>query len=269
MSVAEDHKTTIGRDVPYSWIKIQDKIIERVEGKDTTKFCVTMDEFWVDFNKDIFNKWSKETLKYFHEKGLVVYLDKDPQLSNWVLLKPELLVDIMIMLVTPPLEEVEQRGFRRDWKLLHDTGKLTESLLRNILSKVPENKEAMTAFLIEYHLICPLFHESINNDSETEDEALKATHFVPFLLPLSSDVDTPLWHHDSNDKTFYVLFKRFLPEPLFYCLLSRAHKSSMLLFNQGRPIMYRDAGVFWLERCPYRLALLKDEDMIEVTFSPR
>ncbi|XP_020612205.1 probable serine/threonine-protein kinase pats1 [Orbicella faveolata] len=161
MSVAEEREEVRDCDIPLSWIAIKDLIINQRE-KEKAKFCVTLKEFPYSFDNFICTDWSEETLKYFHEKGLLIYLDKDPELSKWVLLKPEILVNIIIQLVTPPPQMKEERGFRRDWKLLHRKGLLTKSLLTRIISTVQENEEALTAFLEEYDLICPLSNKEVN-----------------------------------------------------------------------------------------------------------
>ncbi|KAJ7393781.1 hypothetical protein OS493_003440 [Desmophyllum pertusum] len=186
MSIAEEHKATMGGEIPFSWIKIQDAIINLRKNKNA-KFCVTLDQFPTSFGKYfICSNWSGETLKYFNEKGLVMYVDagQHSELSKWVLLKPEILIDIIIQLVTSLTddEELEQHGFTRDWKLLHHTGMLTESLMRNILVRVKENEEAMKGFLEEYDIICPLFY-NVNH----EREEAKVAYFVPSLLPLSEN----------------------------------------------------------------------------------
>ena len=269
MTVAEEYKGTIGSDIPLSWIQIQDEIIS-LKANEKAKFCVTIEEFPTAIGTFICTNWSEETLKYFHEKGLVIYLDKDQDLSKWVLLKPEILVDIIIQLVTPPPKLIQERGFRRDWKLLHDKGMLTKSLLTRIISTVQENEEAMTAFLEKYDLICPLSNNKVNMCSLYDDEEHQPTHFVPPLLPMSADGCIPTWHDNTTDKTFYVFFKRFLPEPLFHRLLSRAHKNSKVEFPNGSVVMFKDVGKFWMSPWqPYRLKLMKEEAIIEVTFSSR
>ena len=157
--------------------------------------------------------WSKQTLQYFHETGLVIYLERDQDqvdLSNWILLKPEILVDIIIQLVTPPLPINQERGLRHDWNLLKEKGLLTKSLLENIISNVKENVEAMTAFLEEYDLICPLANSRVNMFRVCEGEE-QPTHFVPSLLPMASERDTPIWYDDNTDKKCYVFFTKFLP----------------------------------------------------------
>ena len=265
---AEQWKKTVGSNVPFSWIKIQDAIINRRQSK-KAKFCVTLNQFPTSVGNFICSNWSKDTLKYFHEKGLVIYVDpgQDSELSNWVLLKPEILVNAIIQLVTPPTDDeiISEHGFRRDWTLLHNTGMLTEPLLRNILTKLQENEEAMKGFLEEYDIICPLFYK-VNN----EKEEAEVTHFVPSLLPMSVNGNTPVWHNEPTDKSFFVFFKRFLPEPLFHHLLSRAHRLSRKAFSKGQPVIYRDVGRFWFSPIqPYRLLLLKKENIIEVTFSCR
>ena len=269
MSVAEEYKGTIGSDIPLSWIQIQDEIIS-LKANEKAKFCVTIEEFPTAIGTFICTNWSEETLKYFHEKGLVIYLDKDPELSKWVLLKPEILVDIIIQLVTPPPQMIQERGFRRDWELLHDKGSLTKSLLTRIISTVQENEEAMTAFLEEYDLICPLSNNKVKMRSLYDDEEHQPTHFVPSLLPMSTNGSIPTWLENTTDKKFYVLFNRFLPEPLFHRLLSRAHKNSKLEFPNGPVVMFKDVAKFWMSPWqPYRLKLMKEEAIIEVTFSSR
>ena len=267
ISTAEEHKNTMGREIPFSWIKIQDAIIDLRQNKDA-KFCVTLEQFPISVGSFICSNWSKETLKYFHEKGLVIYVDhgQDSKLSNWILLKPEILIDIIIQLVTPLVddEETSQHGFRRDFKLLHNKGMLTGSLLIKILSRWQENEGGIKKFLEEYDIICPLF-----NNVENKEEA-EVTHFVPSLLPMSVDGNTPVWYNDPTDKRFFVFFKRFLPEALFPHLLSRAHRLSKEEFSTGQPVIYRDVGMFWLRPTqPYMLRVLRKENMIEVTFSCR
>ena len=269
MSVAQECKATIACDIPLSWIRIQDAIIALQEKKEA-KFCLTLEEFPVAFDNYVCTNWSTETLKYFHEKGLIIYLDKDQDLSNWVLLKPEILVDIIIELITLPSRNTKQRGFRCDWNLLQRKGVLTKSLLRSIISKVQENEEAMTAFLEEYDLICPLRNKKVEVGSLRQQDERQPTHFVPSLLPMYADGEQPVWYDNDTDKKFYVFFNRFLPEPLFHRLLSRAHKNSKVEFPNGSTVLYRNAGKFWMSAWqPYRLELMKEEKMVEVTFRRR
>ena len=123
----------------------------------------------------------------------------------------------------------------------------------------------MTGFLEEYGIICPLFYK-VNNDMT---EAI-VTHFVPALLPVSVNGNASVWNDHPTDKQLYVFFERFLPEPLFHRLLSRAHQLSEKNFPKGQPLISRHVGRFWLTSTqPYRLLHLKEESIIEVTFSHR
>ena len=272
-TVAQNVKGTFGREIPLSWVRVQDAIIS-LKDKKGTKFCLRLEEFSnvVDnFDNFCSTNWSTEILQYFHETGLVIYLERDQDLESakWILLKPEILVDIIILLVTPSPEMTQERGLRRDWNLLQKKGLLTKSLLENIISKVKENEEAMTAFLEEYDLICPLANSRVNMFRVCEGKE-QPTHFVPSLLPMASERDTPIWYDDDTDKKCYVFFTKFLPEPLFHHLLSRAHKLSKVEFRNGHTFLFRDAGKFWLRAWqPYSLKLMREEKMIEVTFSCR
>lgn len=260
MATAEEQKSVMGRNIPYSWIKIQDAIINLRQNK-KAKFCVTKKMFPISVGNFICSNWSLDTLRYFHEKGLVIYADKgmNSELSNWILLKPDLLIDIAETLVMPTTS-LWQSGWRHDCARLCDKGMLANCLLEKILSWYEEDKNALQLFLEEYDIICPLFHET---DQGKEEEQVR--HFVPSLLPISRDPDQ-VWLDEPDDKKFYVFFHGFLPERLFYKLLSRAHKLSKVQFPEGQPLVSRNDCRFWLQpNQPYRLLLLKDEDMIEVT----
>ena len=262
IATVEELKETIGRNIPLSWIQIQDALISMKSDKGA-KVCVRFEEFPTIFDNFICTNWTEDTLEYFHEKGFMMYLNKEPKR---VLLNPDVLIDIIIRLITKQPEGIPQRSYRRHWNLLQEKGMLTkfllEFLLESVLSKV-ESKEDVTAFLEEYDLICLLTHKM----AALNGERLTPTYFVPALLPISSDENIQLWKDRSTDKKFFVFFKKFLPEPLFHCLLSRAHKNSKIQFPRSQPLVYRDAGRFWLDsRQPYRLKLLKDMKMIEVTF---
>ena len=261
IATAEELKGTICRNIPLSWIQIQDALISMKTDKGA-KVCVKIEEFPTVFDNFICSNWTEETLKYFHEKGFIMYLNKEPKM---VLLNPDILIDIIIRLVIQQPERIPQRGYRSHWNLLYGEGMLTEFLLKSVLSKVvQESKEDVTAFLEEYDLICPLTYQR----NPIHREHLAPTYFVPALLPNSTCEDTQLWSNRSTDKKFFVFFKKFLPEPLFHCLLSRAYKNSKGDFWHSQPLVYRDAGKFWLNtKQPYRLILLKDMKMIEVTFT--
>ena len=269
MAAAEECKPTTDDNIPLSWIRIQDAIIQ-LRQKKVARYCVTLREFPWAFGNIIHTNWSEETLKYFHEQGLIIYIPKEKDLSDWVLLKPEILVDIITQLVTSSPQMTQTRGLRSDWRLLQEKGMLTKPLLVSIISNVKENEEAMTAFLEKYDLICPLTHTKVKIVTLQDKERLQPTHFVPSLLPKSQDGCNLAWYDDKRDKKFLVFFERFLPEPLFHRLLSCAHKKSKVEFANGATVVFRDVGKFWMSsRQPYRLKLMKKEGVIEVTFSTR
>ncbi|XP_068743775.1 uncharacterized protein [Montipora capricornis] len=260
MLATEKQKATMGKEIPYSWIKIQDAIINLRKNK-KAKFCVTKHMFPVSVGNFICSNWSQDTLRYFNAKGLIIYVGQkeNPKLSDWILLKPELLVDIVKALVTPLT--TQQDGLRRDRTLLHEKGMLTNRLLEKTISRFNEDGMALKSFLEEYDMICPLFY---SYKSRSEEE--QVTHFVPSLLPISSHKDPQVWVDGPDDKKFYVFFHRFLPEPLFHKLLSRAHMLSKVQFPKGHPLVCSNVGRFWLQpNQPYMLLLLKNEEMIEVT----
>ena len=267
MSVAEQQKR---HDIPLSWILIRDAIVN-FKAKPDAKFCVTVSELQMAiFNNVILHSlsFSKDMLKYFHEIGLTIYVDKkqDFDLSNWILLNSEKLVDIFLQVFALPISEPIKW---KDWNLLRSKGILTKALLHSLLSKVKEDEDTVIAFLEHYGLICPLENKEAGVKTR-HDPDLQPTHFVPSLLALSADGGTPVWYNSEGDKKLYVFFCNFLPEALFHQLLSRAHKNSAIDFPNGKTVLYRNAGKFWMEPwLSYQLVLMEEEEMIEVTYNSR
>ena len=271
LSVAELQKRQgIGHDIPLSWILIRDAVV-KLKAKSDAKFCVTVSELQMAIFNDVSLhslSFSNDMLKYFHEIGVTIYVDKkqDFDLSNWFLLNPEKLVDIFIQVFALPIAE---RMWLKDWDLLQSKGVLTKALLQSLLSKLKEDEETIIAFLEHYGLICPLENNKAGVKTR-HDPDLQPTHFVPSLLPLSADGGTPVWHNSEGDKKLYVFFCNFLPEALFHQLLSRAHKNSGIEFPNGKTVLYRNAGKFWMNPwLSYQLILMKEEEMIEVTYNSR
>ena len=255
-------KTNLCREVPHSWIKVQDAII-KMRTSSSQKLCWAVEEL-KEHMKDICNTDDlQNVLEYFHAKGLVIYISGHPVLSKWVLLNPELLVKIIVKLVNILPEDRQKRGSRQHWNLLRNTGRLSKSLLHNILSKAAGGEEEPVRKLLEeYDLICLL---SVAAMDTPWGDNIPATHFVPSLLPTANK---PPWYDHPDDVQCYVKFKKFLPEPLFHRLLSRCCKHSQAMNGIDEPHLYCDCGLFWLgPGKPYHLKLLKEECMIEVTFN--
>ena len=277
MSVAIEQQKRIITDhnIPLLWILIQDLIMKLKRNSDAT-FCVSLDEFQRMIMEDLVLRdkcsLSTDMLKYFHKIGLIIYVDKkqDFDLSNWILVCPEKLIDIFINISLKPTESTKYReSLKYDWNLLQRKGILTKQLLQSLLSTVEKEEEAVIAFLEHYGLICPLEYKGIAVSPKCDCD-IQPTHFVPSLLPLSANGDTPVWHNNDGDKKFYVFFCNFLPEALFHQLLSRAQKNSTLEFPNGKTVLYRDAGKFWMNPwLSYQLTLIEEEEMIEVTYNSR
>ena len=277
MCVASEQqkRIIIEHNIPLHWILIQD-VIMKLKVNSDDMFCVTVDELqrmiMEDFVLHDKCRLSKDMLKYFHKIGLIIYVDKkqDFDLSNWILVCPEKLIDIFINISSKPAESTRCRGsLKYDWKLLQRKGILTKQLLQSFLSTVEKEEEAVIAFLEHYGLICPLEYKGIAVSPKCDCD-IQPTHFVPSLLPLSANGDTPVWHNNDGDKKFYVFFCNFLPEALFHQLLSRAQKNSTLEFPNGKTVLYRDAGKFWMNPwLSYQLTLIEEEEMIEVTYNSR
>ncbi|XP_015779300.1 PREDICTED: uncharacterized protein LOC107357161 isoform X2 [Acropora digitifera] len=258
--------------IPLEWVLMQDAIMKLKINSNAT-ICVRLDEFQRMMDDIVLPSdecsLSKDMLNYFHKIGLIIYVDKkqDFDLSNWILVCHEKLIDIFIEFSSKPAKHTKYRGSKYDWNLLQTKGILTKRLLQSLLSKVEREEGAIIAFLEHYGLICPLENKEAGVKIK-HDPDLQPTHFVPSLLPLSADGGRPVWHNSEGDKKLYVFFCNFLPEALFHQLLSRAHKNSAINFPNGKTVLCRNAGKFWMNPwLSYQLILMEEEEMIEVTYN--
>ena len=99
------------------------------------------------------------------------------------------------------------------------------------------------------------------------------THFVPALLP-DNPAKTQCLPFSDSQKTFYIFFKRFLPETVFYCLMAHAFEHSLLFCPDNKPEVHKGWGLFWMagrDNCQncYELLLQKVKGVIEVKFNNR
>ena len=257
LHVAKNDCRLFEKKVPLPWIKLEDKILE-MRKKESTTLCVPLDKFKdiaIDKPCMVEEQHIPEVLDYLYKKGLVM-TTKD---LGWVLIEPRLLTDIVIQLITQSSNpEFQERLYRKDWQILRDRGMLTSNLLSKILSKFDDGQEAIKAFLQEYNIICLLM-------DVPSYQKENITHLVPALLPKSPH-NKPVWIVQPDDAKFYVSFERFLPEAVFHCLMAKAYKHNKLLCPTSYPDLKSNDGQFWLDaNQPYRLTLLREEKLVEVT----
>lgn len=276
-SVAEDElKDVMGQEIPSSWIEVQDAII-RYQQSRKTPVCLTVQEFKEIFVQMQLLRWSEEMLEYFHEKGMIIYMDKDKneglsseaeenRLTKRVLLNPDVLVQIAILLISQPEELTKKKSLRRHWTILNKSGKISKDLLHFIVSHATGNQateeSSLIAFMEENDLICPLKYPFRN--MQHLQAIGQITHLVPLLLPAASESQA-IWLESSEDVKFYIFFDSYVPDAFFFRLLSRSCKASNDGIESNMRQIYRDCGVFSHSQQIYRLRIMKDEGLIEVT----
>ena len=269
LHVAESECSTLfHKEVPLSWIKLEDEILERRNSTRNESLCIRINDFEsIAETCEVDKSKIKIVLDYLYHKGIVLFVQNNGK-PTWILLQPRLLVDVVIDLVSMPSAVRQERTLRKDWRFLYEQGMLTSNLLAQILSRFNEDDNAMKALLEEHNLICSIKVPQLQCQSNLyriEDAAV--THFVPVLLPKSTPDDS-VWISKPSDRRFYVFFHGFFPEAVFHNLLSRAYKLNRLSCPNGSPEVRRDDAMFWLSphQC-YRLTMLKNEGLIEVTVS--
>ena len=259
-------------NIPLPWFKLEDKISELRKSEEVEGLCMAVDKFKAlsescgceDIETD-------HVMNYLYNHGLVLYArnNSDMKPSNWILLQPQLLIDVIVKLVEPCSMQEQEAHVRRHWELLRRKGFLTRKLLSHILSPFSNRVEGMRSFLEDFNVISSVEHlhllpAAVHQPHDKE----KITHFIPAMLPEEA---VPSY---CSEKTFYIFFKRFLPEAAFYALMAHAYKCSTLYCPDNTPEIKQGYGLFWLslgtgcQMC-YELTLMKDDGIIKVTFNIR
>ncbi|XP_070569825.1 uncharacterized protein [Ptychodera flava] len=95
-------------------------------------------------------------LQFFHISGVIIYVSTDPVLRQFVVLRPELLIDAVKSIVNVPNERERDPSLAEHWNNLSAGGVIHQLLLQHILKKLDENTIILMKILQCYDIICPL-----------------------------------------------------------------------------------------------------------------
>ncbi|XP_070569824.1 uncharacterized protein [Ptychodera flava] len=95
-------------------------------------------------------------LKFFHNSGEIIYLLEDVVLSQYVVLRPDVLIDAVKSFVSIPEEKEREPCFADLWNRLSTEGIIHQRLLEHLLKDIYPNTRVLVTFLQCFGLICPV-----------------------------------------------------------------------------------------------------------------
>ncbi|XP_070562810.1 uncharacterized protein [Ptychodera flava] len=210
----------------------------------------------------------RELLSFFHCAGEIIYQPDDPVLEQYVVFDPQLLVDIMKVLVNIPARDKRSQDVAEYWLKLEQEGILHSSLIDHIVNHFSVPKDAIIRLLTAYDLICPIDQQPTG----TTDELFS----VPYLMPrysrmikeASGTAMEDWWISSEDEETYYFDFGYLRPDAVFTRLLARCLGDRLDDQSSTRQVFY-DVGQFAFDLDIHvKLELLNhlpEQNLIKVT----
>ncbi|XP_072033665.1 uncharacterized protein [Amphiura filiformis] len=184
-------------------------------------------------------------LTFFHDNGDVIYDSVDCVLRQFVILNPQVMIDIMQALVVVP--EYPDMKFRSAWQHFERTGFLEPSLLEHIiLSRLPasneiqdEHLEVTIGMLQAKDLICKIEGCKHGKQKQTQD-----MYMVPSKLPKGPNLSqlSITWN-----KCYFISFGTLLPDAVFFRLICRCVSySDIVSCGPDQCMIFKEGGLFTL-----------------------
>ena len=170
-------------------------------------------------------------LKFCHQSGEFIYRGDDNLLKEYVILNPQVLLDIMTDLVQcPPLSERTLEDARK-WQTLMTHGVASVDLLAEIIGDDDRLVATVTRFLEAFNMLLPV---------RPANEAHFTQCIVPSHLPNGNPEEC--WDDAPDDEEFFFDFGYVPSEAIFHRLLARCWYHN--LDNASTDKLYRQCGVF-------------------------
>ncbi|XP_048256527.1 uncharacterized protein LOC124147603 isoform X2 [Haliotis rufescens] len=233
----------MGEQMPIKWLKFEQDVTERA---DTGTHYATVDQITeMASNHGITDTEEVTTLlEFYHDLGVIIhYGSAGPAhnvLRNTVILKPQWLVDMFRRIITARSTHDQWDLLSDKWDRLEKLGILEEPLLDMLWSDALDQKPTLLALMDKFDLIC----RRLPPRGQTHREETHS-YYVPMRLEKLDD-QRHLYTLSDNVAVFYLDFNNFLPDGLFYRILTRAIRWSQ--DSGGRdPYLYSRIAKFFLD----------------------
>ena len=103
------------------------------------------------------DKQFETLLDFLHDQRVVIHFDDTPELSRFLVLDPQWLIDVFKKVITIKPYCHQEEGFRELWFDLETTGILDEKLLEHVWGPLFDNREtcdSLVAIMEKFSLLC-------------------------------------------------------------------------------------------------------------------
>ncbi|ESP05512.1 hypothetical protein LOTGIDRAFT_152367 [Lottia gigantea] len=234
----------MGEQMPIKWLKFEQEITRLA---DEGTYYATYDQVCEIGNNNGITDESelKTVLEFYHDLGVIVYYGSsslaDNLLRNTVILKPQWLIDMFRRFILNKSSHDQWNLLEDKWKRLENVCIIEEPLIDQLWHDALSQKYMLLGLMEKFDLICV----RIPPQGQSHREEYR-TYYVPMRLRSSKQTEQCLYSKNIHNVTFYLDFNGFLPDGLFYRILTRATRWSQ--DNGGRdPYLFKHSARFYVD----------------------
>ncbi|XP_070562804.1 uncharacterized protein [Ptychodera flava] len=238
------------REYPIKYLNFY-KLILNKRNKDKSRYLSQIISSYTDVGQDASKKCGitsedgiQDLLSFFHRAGEIIYQPDDPVLEQYVVFDPQLLVDIMKVLMNIPPRDKRSQKVSPYWLKLEQHGVLHSSLIKHIIKPFNVPMNVIISLLTAYDLICPILQQP----TETTDKLFSVPCLMPhYSIMKEGDSDTVLedwWISSEDEETYYFDFGYLRPDAVFSRLLARCLNEDQVRDQSRKREVFRDVGKF-------------------------
>ncbi|XP_041360166.1 uncharacterized protein LOC121376383 [Gigantopelta aegis] len=228
----------MGEQIPIKWLKFEQEIVQLAD--EGTNFATYDQMSEIAHNHDIISLDEVQTmLEFYHALGVVIHYGAlstpSSVLQDTVVLKPQWLIDMFKRIITTDEPHDKWNLLSDKWDELLETGVLEEPLIDKLWEDALGQKHLLLKLMETFDLI----------SERLPPQGLTKSYYVPMCLRKCQD-KRRLYSPFENDAVFYLDFSGFLPDGLFFRILTRTVRWSQ--DNGGRDLhLFRRVARFYLD----------------------
>ncbi|XP_050403283.2 uncharacterized protein LOC126819343 [Patella vulgata] len=235
----------MGEQMPIKWLKFEQEITRLAD--EGTHYATFDQVREIAANSGIISDEEIQTLlEFYHDLGVIIYYGSsslvENVLRNTVILNPQWLIDMFRRFIVSRSSQDQWNLMEDKWKRLELYCIIEEPLIDVLWHDAIPQKYMLLGLMEKFDLLCKRIPPS--GQSHREEYG---SYYIPMRLRNNKDDShDSLYPHQSSNVIIYLDFNSFLPEGLFYRILTRATRWSQ--DNGGRdPYLFRRSARFYID----------------------
>ncbi|XP_070562800.1 uncharacterized protein [Ptychodera flava] len=263
------------REHPIKYLNFYKLILSKRNKDNKRHFCQSISSYsdvgqYASMACGISNDDSfRDLLSFFHRAGEIIYQEDDPILEQYVVFDPQLLVDVMTVLVNIPPRYKRSQKVAPHWLKLERHGILNSSLIEHIVKSFNVPTNVIISLLTAYDLICPILQKPTRTTDDLFSVPCLMPRYSSMIKEASGTAMEDWWISSEDEEMYYFDFGYLRPDAVFSRLLARCLNEDQLRDHPRMRQVFFDVGKFTVDsEILVKLELLHyipEQNLIKVT----